>query len=430
MSLRGITRSAGAVGAAAVLLAACAPGTSGAGDGSGGGSDTTLTLWSWRVEDKKAYETIFDAYEKQNPGVTVQVKTFKNDEYDTILATGLKEGGGPDVAQLRAYGGLQDLVEADRLVALDDEVDGLGDFPDRVLDGARGREDGKVYGVPFALQAMVVYYNKALFDEHGLSEPKTWDEFMSAAETLEGAGVTPFSTTGKDPWMLPIVHDVLTAPRYGGGEFEEQVLSGESDFTDSDYVASLELLNGMREYFPDDVTGVGYETSRTLFVNGQAAMFPGGSFELGFFQDSNPDFEMGVFAAPPPPDSVVDQSLTPGWVDASFGVNANSDNKQAALDLVNWMATEDFQQRFTNEVKQISPMPGVQPQDPLLAEMVQLYEKQPAPYLHLVNFRYGEPNGDVLLGEGIQSMWLGDQSPEEVAQNVQKGISEWFEPQG
>lgn len=430
MTLRGITRPAGALGVATLLLAACAPGTGGAGDSAGGGSDTTLTLWSWRVEDKEAYDKIFDVYEEQNPGVTVQVKTFKNDEYDTILSTGLTEEGGPDVAQLRAYGGLQDLVEAERLVSLDEEVDGLQNFPDRVLDGARGRADGNIYGVPFAMQTMVVYYNKALFDEHGLSEPETWDEFMSAAETLEGAGVTPLSTTGNDPWMLPIVHDVLTAPRYGGGEFEDRVLSGETDFTDSDYVASLELLDQMREYFPDDVAGVGYETSRTLFVNGQAAMFPGGSFELGFFQDSNPDFEMGVFAAPPPPDSVVDQSLTPGWVDTSFGVNANADNKQAALDLVNWMATKDFQQRFTNQVKQISPMPGVQPQDPLLAEMVQLYENQPAPYLHLINFRYGEPNGDVLLGDGIQSMWLDEQSPREVAQSVQKGISEWFEPQG
>ena len=89
-----------------------------------GGSDgdgTTLEVWSWRTEDVDEYEKIFDAYEAEHEGVTVEFKPYVATEYDTILSTGLSAEGGPDVAQLRAYGGLQPLCEAGRLVELEAE---------------------------------------------------------------------------------------------------------------------------------------------------------------------------------------------------------------------------------------------------------------------------------------------------------------------
>ena len=136
--------------------------------------------------------------------------------------------------------------------------------------------------------------------------------------------MTPYAVTGKDNWVLPMLHDLFAAPRYGGPEFEQAVQAGEKDFTDPDYVASIETLDEITPYFPEDVVGVDYATAQTLFTSEKAAMYPGGSFELAFFQKQNPDLDMGVFSVPPPPGAVVDQSLTPGWVDASFGVNSQS----------------------------------------------------------------------------------------------------------
>ncbi|MGH3384748.1 MAG: ABC transporter substrate-binding protein [Nocardioidaceae bacterium] len=423
-------RSWKALAAAALLpagLVACAPSTSDS-DDSGGGESTTLQVWSWRTEDVDEYNKIFDAFEKENDGITVEFKAFTNTEYNTILATGLTEEKGPDVAALRAYGGLQPLCEADRLLALDDvDVSAIGD---EVLAGARCQSDDKLYGVPFATQVMAVYYNKTIFDDNGIEEPTSWQELVDAAKTLKSAGVTPFATTGKDTWMLPIVHDLFAAPRYGGPEFEEAVLAGDKDFTDPDYVASLDVVKELEPYFPKDVAGVDYTTSQTLFTSGKAAMFPGGSFELAFFQQQNPDLEMGVFPVPPPPDSLVDHSLTPGWVDASYGVNAKSDNKEAATKLVEWIATKDFGQLLSDELKQINPVEGVAPSDPLLNEMVELYGENPAAYLLLVNFRYGEPGGTDLLGAGLQSMLLGDKDAKAAAADLQKGVAQWFEPAG
>lgn len=421
-----------AVVSGALVLASCVPSTTGSGGGGGnggGGEQTTLTVWSWRQDDSEAYNAIFDVYEKKHPNITVKFKAFKETAYNTKLKTGLSAAGGPDVAQLRAYGELQPLVAANRLVPLDGKVD-VSNIPDAVLEGAQGREDGKLYGVPVAIQTLQVFYNKKIFAKYGISEPKTWDQMLSAAKKLKSHEIIPFSTTGKDTWMLPIVREVFGAARAGGKKFEQTVLSGKTDFTDSDYVASLKLMKKLQPYFPDNVIGVPYTDAQVLFTSGKAAMYPGGSFELGPFTDQNSDLEMGVFQAPPPPGSVIDHPVTPGWMDNSYGVNAKSKHKKAALDLMRWMATKQFGQLFTDKVKQISPVHGVEPKNPLLAEMVTNYRKNPAPYTMLIDFRYGEPHGDDVEAKGIQSIFLGKKKAKEVAQNVQQGVSKWFEPKG
>ena len=87
-------------GLGAALLAACAPSTSTSSNG-GDGDGTTLEVWSWRTEDVDEYERIFDAFEAQYEGVTVEFKPYVATEDDTILSTGLSAEGGPDVAQLQ-----------------------------------------------------------------------------------------------------------------------------------------------------------------------------------------------------------------------------------------------------------------------------------------------------------------------------------------
>jgi raffinose/stachyose/melibiose transport system substrate-binding protein len=411
--------------AAVALVAGCAPSPS----NGGGSQDVTLTVWSWRTEDVASYEKIFEEFTRTHHGIKVQFKAHKNTEYNTILQTGLTGEGGPDVAQLRAYGGLQGLIRSNVLVPLDGLVD-VGGFDETVLDAARGKADGKLYGVPVALQAMYVYYNKTIFAEHGLQPPTTWNELIAAADWLKAAGAVPIATTGKDAWMLPIVLDTFAATRYGGPQFEKAILDGSTQFTAPEYVAAIDVVRQLSRYFPDDVAGVAYPDAQTLFTSGKAAMFPGGSFELGFFTKQNPNLDLGVFSAPPPPDAVIQHPLVPGWADASYGVSAKSTHREQAIELVRWMATKEFGQLFTDEIKQISPAPGVAPNDPLLAEMVRGYQQRPASYLLLVHFRYGEPDGTTLLGAGLQKMLLGQSDPQSVAADLQRGVSQWFKPGG
>src|SRR4051812_31718034 len=112
----------------------------------GGSGDVTLSVWSWRPEDAAGYKQIFAKIHESHPHIQVDFKPYKSTEYNTTLSTGLTQAGGPDVAQLRSYGGLQPLIQAGDLVALDGQVAGLSNFETTALDGVRGKKDNKVYG--------------------------------------------------------------------------------------------------------------------------------------------------------------------------------------------------------------------------------------------------------------------------------------------
>ena len=425
----------GLIGVAALVLTGCAPAadepaeeaTTSASATAEPVDPVTLTMWSWRTEDVDKYNTIFDVYEAANPGVTVEFEAFLNTEYNQLLATGLEGSDGPDLAMVRAYGGVQALIEAGQLLPIDGLVDTVS-VEQSLLAAATGRTDGNLYGVPFATQTLQMFYNKGIFDELGVTEPTTWDEFIALNEAIAAGGYTPNALGAKDSWMLPIFHEIVGAARYGGPEFRDELLAGTSDFTDPDYVASIQIVDDMTEYMVDDVIGVAYADSQIQFTAGTAAQFPGGSFELGNFTTQAPDMELGVYLVPTPPNAGSSKPLAAGWADGSFAINTKSENQEAALNLLNWLASEEFGQLFVDEVKQFSAIKGLTYSDPVMKEMNELFASGPTAYINLVDMRYGDPTGSTLIGEGIQSMFLGDMSASGVADKLQEGISTWFTP--
>jgi raffinose/stachyose/melibiose transport system substrate-binding protein len=413
---------------AMVALAACSPSSSSSSaGGSGDSKNVTLSVWSWRTEDVAAYNAIFAVYTRAHPGTKIDFKSFKNTEYNLILTTGLAGAKGPDVAQVRSYGQLQPTIASKSLLPLDAVVD-LSSWDANVVKSAKGKEDGKLYAVPLAQQTLQMFYNKDIFTKNGLTPPTTWAEFMAINAKLKKAGVTPMAVGAKDAWTLPMLHQVLATPRFGGSTFETAVTTGKTTFADPAWVASVDVVNKLKPYMPDSAVGVAYTDAQILFTSGKAAMFPGGSFELGFFQKQNPDLKMGVFEVPAPQGSPSMTATTTGWADGAFGVSAKSDAQTASKDLVKWMATKEFGQLVADKVKQLSAVPGVSYSDPLMKQMADNYAKNPSSYLLLADFRYGTPSGTELLGTGVQEMLLGKKNATKISGDLQTGVSQWFKP--
>src|SRR5687767_10751353 len=123
-----------------------------------------LTFWSWRQEDRAQYEQFIDTFEAANPGITVKFETFEAANYNTILATALAGGTGPDLMMVRAYGGMESIASAGYLEPLSTEtVPALADFAPAAIAAETMRSDSQIYGVPFASQTQLVIYNKGLF---------------------------------------------------------------------------------------------------------------------------------------------------------------------------------------------------------------------------------------------------------------------------
>jgi raffinose/stachyose/melibiose transport system substrate-binding protein len=382
-------------------------------------------MWSWRTEDVAAYREILQAYQEENPGVTINFEAFLNTEYNTLVATSLQAGEAADVVQTRSYGGVRPWIEGGYLLPLDGRVASLANYSSQTLDAVRSQESGEVYGVPFAVQVLQMFYNRAIFAELGLEEPNTWDEFIAINEALEGAGYIPIAVTGGDAWMLPILHTVVGAGTYGGDTFVAGILDGSRTFEDPSFVESIQAVKDLQPYFPPTVTGVSYDDSRTLFVNEMAGMFPGGSWEAAYFLSQNPDLELGVFAVPA---KGTDEALVSWFVDGSWAATTSSDEPEAALAFVDWLGSPEFGQRFTDRLAQISPIEGVTPSDPLLGEIVEMWNEASTPYLLLVHFRYGTPTGTDVIGQDMQNLFLDRMTAEEVAASLQAQMSSWFTP--
>jgi raffinose/stachyose/melibiose transport system substrate-binding protein len=82
---------------------------------------------------------------------------------------------------------------------------------------------------------------------------------------------------------------------------------------------------------------------------------------------------------------------------------------------------------FTDELQQISAVPGVEPTSQPLAEMASMMNEMGTPYLMLTSFRFGQPSGSTLLQNEMQAVLGGDQDLDTAIANIQRGVAEWFD---
>lgn len=385
-----------------------------------------LTFWSWRQEDRAVYEALIDQFEAANPGITVNFETHEAANYNTILSTALAGGEGPDVMMVRAHGAFETVASGGYLLPLDNtNVPGLDALPAPALAAETLRADGKVYAVPFASQTMLVIYNKAIFEQFGLEEPSTWAELEAVAQTLKDNGIFPFANGTATAWQNETIVTALGASIIGQ-DFYEDLMAGEADFTDARYVEALAAVDAMaKANFPEGFIGIDYPSAQQLFTAGLAGMFAGGSFELSNFKNQNADLDLGVFPAPVAAEG--DAPLVGLYFDGGYAGNAKTEHPEAVYKFLSFLASPGFGQTFANDLRNISPIPGVTFEDPLLQEVAELNENS-IPYIMLVHFRYQEPTGSVLLQAAVQKMLAGEATPEQAAAEVTEGIKTYYEP--
>ncbi|QFT91051.1 Multiple sugar-binding protein precursor [Bacillus sp. THAF10] len=403
-----------------VVSSACSNDTGG---NNSDGDEVTLTIGSWRTEDTENYKKVIAAFNEKHPDIKVEFKPSKNTEYNTILNTSLQAEEGPDIIHLRPYAPGLELAKAGYIEPIDG-LNGLDNFPESTLKASQSA-DGKQYGVPLNLSTTQVFYNKAIFEEHGIEEPKTWDEFIAINEKLLDEGVTPIALGTKEGWLLSLTHGIFGPAHWGGNAFVDKISKGETDFTSPEFKKSVQAMEDLKKYFPKNSEGLGMEDIRTLFFTGQAAMFPLGSWEIEVVRGMNPDLDFGFF--PMPSATGGDPTIT-SWVDGSFGINANSEHKEEAKKFLEFLTTKEFGDLFTKEFKMISANPEVQSDDELVNSLSEAVNQYSTPYMMLVHFAGGNPTTKVTIETELQGMYIGDQTVDGVVEKVQESAESWFEP--
>ncbi len=148
-------------------------------------SATEITYWgSFSDALGEAEAALVEKFNAEQSEVVVNYQ-YQGTYEETAqkLTAAIAAGDVPDVALLsdvwwfKFYlnGALANLN--DHLTA--NEID-TADYVDSLIN--EGNRDGVQYWMPFARSTPLFYYNKALFQDVGLTEaPKTWDEFIAVA---------------------------------------------------------------------------------------------------------------------------------------------------------------------------------------------------------------------------------------------------------
>ncbi|MFF4271135.1 extracellular solute-binding protein [Streptomyces sp. NPDC001536] len=250
--------------------------------GCGSSSDSdevTLKLVAADYGDSKAnssqkyWDGLVEQYEKKHPNVTVDVSVYSWNDVDRKVKEMVAAGNAPDMAQIGAYAdyAADDLLySADELLSISTQADFASQF------ASAGEVDGTQYGLPFAASTRLLFYNKTLFAEAGLSAPKTWDELAADAAALKAEGV-------KYPYALPLGSEEAQAETMqwllsGGGGYTEN-LGASYGIDSAENVATLTWLK-------DDLVGKGLTgpvapgrlnraDAFAAFANGQVGMLNG-----------------------------------------------------------------------------------------------------------------------------------------------------------
>jgi multiple sugar transport system substrate-binding protein len=220
----------------------------------------------------KSLERAVQEFQKENPGVQVELLKLPYGSLYEKLVISFREGSG-------AY----DLVMLDDTWATEYmangwllDLEGAGLKPDTDFIGnalAVGRypyKNGKLYALPIVGNVELFAYRKDLFEKHGLSEPQTWLDVVEAAVKIQASeegvkGVVFRGTKGN-----PIVTGFL--PILWGFGASVVGPDGKARLNTRNAEAALELFLKLKAYAPQGVEMYNSSEVRDAIQQGDVAI--------------------------------------------------------------------------------------------------------------------------------------------------------------
>ncbi len=170
-----------------------------------------VTLTYWRVfDDSDAFSEIITKYKALHPYVNIEYRKLRYSEYESELLNAMAEDRGPDVFSIhntwikRYEPKLAPMPETTTMAfpvltgTIKKEVVNevrtnkslsLKEIKDNFVDAVAYdviSKENKIYGLPLSVDSLVMYYNKDLFNNAGISQaPKYWNkDFLQMIKKL------------------------------------------------------------------------------------------------------------------------------------------------------------------------------------------------------------------------------------------------------
>lgn len=333
-------------------------------------ANVEIEYWQYVFDARvKAMDTLIDAFEAENPGITVKQVTFPYADYQTRVVAAHAAGKGPDVVQL-FYGWIDNFVDGGILQPLPEDA-----FPASAIEaeffpivGAMKRNE-QYYALPTAVRTMALFYNKKLFAEAGVTEPpKTLDELVEVAKktarhdnggNLVQAGIALDIARQDHHWWRTI----LTA-QYGGAPYSDDgttvTYDSEAGLKALDYYLALQTQHKVgKEGFMDE--------GQAAFRAGLAAMVVDGTFRLASYGTIG-SFEWGVAELPAAADGT--RANYASYFANGIGASASGEELGAAKKFLAYISSPAAMELWQKEVGELPARKDVAMTEANLADPV------------------------------------------------------------
>ncbi|MCK6601203.1 MAG: sugar ABC transporter substrate-binding protein [Bacteroidetes bacterium] len=202
---------------------------------------TELRFWAMGAEGEKV-KALIPGFEKENPGVKVNVQMIPWTAAHEKLVTAVASGTEPDLSQL-GNTWIPEFVALESLMGLDSLTSRSADAAeDRFFPGvlATNRLDGVLYGIPWYVDTRVMFYRKDVFRKAGYDHPpKTWAELRDLCEKIKKQNPKNFAVyLPANEWA----HFITFGLQAGSPILKDQDSRGA--FSDPEYKKAFTFLMG------------------------------------------------------------------------------------------------------------------------------------------------------------------------------------------
>lgn len=247
-------------------------------------AEGNVTIWYyWETEGhQEALNHIIDEFNSSNSGVTVEAKYVPFADFKKQLSIGASAVELPDLVIL-------DNPDHASYAAMGIFADLTGRFDvSTYYDGPVNSctLDGKLYGVPFGSNDLVLFYNKDMLETAGCEVPASWDELLETAKACTTDTVSGFAhcalqneegTFNFLPWMWST----------GATSYE---INSEGGIKALNYVKDMVDSGAMTK------EAINWTQGDTMhqFIAGNLAMMINGTWQIPIMREDAPDVNWGV----------------------------------------------------------------------------------------------------------------------------------------
>jgi raffinose/stachyose/melibiose transport system substrate-binding protein len=295
------------------------------------------------VGQGKMEQALIDQYMAENSHVTIKVETLSPDpQYQDKIKVYNASNSLPDI--ISSWGNtnfLKPLIDSGALAEISrDDLADYG-FVDAALDGFSA--NGKLYGLPRNSDFFVIYYNKKIFADNGITPPKTDAELIKAVDVLKAKNIIPIAMDGRDQWVSGLWFDNLLQRASGTFDTSKKAMDRSGSFKDPATTAAAATV---QKWIDSGVFGKGflnqdYGAARNMFGQGKAAMYMMGNWEMGMASDDNFPEEVrsniGAMSMPMIDGGQGKDTDLLAWFGGGYSISNSSKHKEEAIAFLKWM---------------------------------------------------------------------------------------------